>query len=87
VNELASPNFPIGKDQRFGMTPVTKFSRSGKPLLTNQKYRQAQACDLMVFSLGAARAHSETVSMTVKWFGYGETQRQPKIVSLNNSGI
>jgi hypothetical protein len=66
VNELAAPILPIGKDQRFWMTPVKKFSRSGKRILANQKYRQAQSCDLTVFSLRVARAHSKTAGMTVK---------------------
>jgi len=64
-----------------------KMSRSGKRVQANQKYRQAQPGDLTVFSIGVARAHSKTVRMTVKWFRCGETQRQEKIDSPNNSGI
>jgi len=64
-----------------------KISRSGKRVLANQKYRQAQHGDLTVFSIGFTRAHSKTVRITVKWFGCGATQLQAKIDSLNNSGI
>ena len=54
------------------------MSRSGKRVLANLKYRQAQPGDLTVLSIGGARAHSKTVRTTVKWFGCGETQRQAK---------
>jgi hypothetical protein len=64
-----------------------KISHSGKRVLAKQKYRQAQPGDLTVFSIGVGRAHSKTVRMTVKWFGWGQIQRQVKIDSLDNSGI
>jgi len=63
------------------------FSRSGKRVLTNQKYRQSKPPILTVFSLGVTRAHSKTVRITVKWLGCGETQLQAKIYSLNNSVV
>jgi hypothetical protein len=43
-----------------------KISRSGKCILANSKYRQAQLGDLTAFSVGVTRAHSKTVRMTVK---------------------
>ena len=64
-----------------------KISRSGKRVLADQKYRQAQPGDVTVFSIGVTRAHSKTIRMTVKWFGCGEIQRQTKIHSLNNSSL
>ncbi len=56
------------------------YSRSGKRILTDQKYRQSQPRILTVFSLSVARAHSKTVRMTVKWFGYGQTRRPTQFV-------
>jgi hypothetical protein len=63
------------------------FSRSGKCVLAERIYRQTQPRDLTLFSQGVSHAHSKTVRMTVKWFSCGETQRQAKIVSLDNSAI
>ena len=72
-----SPNVVVG--ERTGLANFTvrerseilgdagdRISRSGKRVLANQKYRQAQPGDLTVFSIGVARAHSKTVRMTVK---------------------
>lgn len=64
-----------------------KISRSGKRVLANQKYRQAQPGDFTVFSIGVTRAHSKTVRITVKWFGCYLPQRPPKFVSSNNSAV
>jgi hypothetical protein len=54
-----------------------KYSRSGKRVLTDQKYRQSQPRILTVFSLSVAQAYSKTVKMTVKCFRCGE-RRGPK---------
>ena len=80
-------NFTVREKSEILDDDRDKISRSGKRVLANQKYRQAQPGGLTVFSIGVTRAHSKTVRITVKWFGCGETQRQAKIHSLNNSGI
>ena len=80
-------NFTVRERSAIFGDAGDKISRSGKRVLANQKYRQAQPGGLTVFSIGVARAHSKTVRMTVKWFGCGETQRQAKIDSLDNSDI